>query len=57
MTIKNIPIGRSDKLIWILTENGTFTIKSAYRYSLTLQDQIVGEISNAQEDINLWKSI
>lgn len=56
MTIKNIPLGsseRGDIPIWSLTEKGIFVVNSAYRFALTLQDQLLGKTSYIQEDTKL----
>ena len=57
-TILSIPLCCSwpeDKLIWHYTNNGRFTVKSAYQLQLSLRLGAVGSTSTPQTDV--WKNI
>lgn len=49
--------GKEDKLLWALTENDTFIVKSAYYMALNLNWDKRGELSNVEKQSSLWKSI
>lgn len=57
-TIQNIPLRKNiqeDKLIWALTKNGKFTVKSVYFFAMQSKLDSKGSPSNTS-DIN-WKRI
>ncbi len=42
------PLGQLDRQIWLGTEDGYFTVKSAYHLELSSKDQLRGESSTSQ---------
>lgn len=59
-TILSIPLGvqsKLDKLIWGLSTNGSFLVKSAYRAPLTIKKDNTCEVSNSEARANHWKLI
>ncbi|XP_042958109.1 uncharacterized protein LOC122293655 [Carya illinoinensis] len=55
--ICSIPIsvkGMDDKMIWGLSEKGTFTVKSAYHADLGIKNQNMGETSSGDQSKGLW---
>lgn len=58
--ILNIPIsqtGRKDKLVWYLTNNGLFSVKSAYYTALSITRSKLGEPSQRNNLETSWKSL
>lgn len=56
--ILSIPIsqrGGEDKMIWCLTEKGTFIVKSVFAYALQLRQVNNGEPSYYDEQDRKWK--
>jgi hypothetical protein len=58
--ICNIPVSKyqqKDKLIWVATTTGEFTVKSAYHLKKEIQDRKKGECSNKAICQAIWKII
>jgi hypothetical protein len=58
--ICNIPVSKyhqKDKLIWVATNSGEFTVKSTYHLEKELQDRKNGECSNQALSQAIWKII
>ncbi|XP_042962566.1 uncharacterized protein LOC122296834 [Carya illinoinensis] len=58
--IKAIPLstgGREDRLVWELTNNGLYTVKSGYHLSKKLDRESEGETSDRNKNKLIWKSI
>jgi hypothetical protein len=58
--IGNIPVSKykqKDKLIWLATTNGEFSVRSAYHLEKEIQDRKNGESSNQARYQAIWKRI
>lgn len=58
--IKTIPIclrGREDVQVWYHTNNGVFSVKSAYHLHKELEAMNEGEPSSRVQSKEVWKSI
>jgi hypothetical protein len=59
-TIANIPLSPllpKDKLIWRGTTHGQFTFRSAYHLGKEIQEDAVGQCSNEDKGLVVWKTI
>jgi hypothetical protein len=58
--IINIPLSPvlpRDRLLWRGTQNGEFTVRSAYHLGREIQDQAGGQCSNMVNGAEVWKTI
>jgi hypothetical protein len=58
--ICNIPISpqrQEDKLVWVGTRNGEFTVKSAYHIAKEKMDRNKGSTSSPDSCTKFWKTI
>jgi hypothetical protein len=46
-----------DRLIWLGSKNGTFSVKSAYHLGLEIIERDRGQTSQAEKGTNVWSSI
>jgi ribonuclease HI len=58
--IASIPLSSNlppDRLIWLDTKNGNFSVRSAYHLGLEIKDRERGQSSNDVEVSDVWRSI